>query len=386
MNRALSALPLAALLLTVPAAAQDGPPSVVLEKAFPKLLFERPVDLQAPPDGSGRLFVAEQDGRVLVFPRRGDADTAAVFLDIRDRVGYDKGEMGLLGLAFHPRFKENRFLFVNYTADNPRRTVISRFEADPADPGRALASSEKIILEFSQPYRNHNGGQIGFGPDGYLYIAAGDGGSGGDPHGNGQNLGTLLGKILRIDVDRSQEGLAYAVPDDNPFRGRDGARGEVWAYGLRNPWRFSWDGQGRLWAADVGQDAVEEIDIVEKGKNYGWNVLEGSRCFKPASGCDPAGTALPVDEYTHEIGQSVTGGFVYAGKTAPSLAGAYVFADFVSGRVWALWYDKINARRIELLRNEQAMISSFGTDENRELYLCSFDGSIYRFKETTGPA
>jgi glucose/arabinose dehydrogenase len=294
--------------------------------------------------------------------------------------------MGLLGLAFHPRFGENRFFFVNYTADNPLRTVVSRFEADPADPDRALASSEKIILEFSQPYRNHNGGQIGFGPDGYLYVATGDGGARGDPHGNAQSLGTLLGKILRIDVDRSEEGRAYAVPDDNPFRGRDRARGEIWAYGLRNPWCFSWDGQGRLWAADVGQDAVEEIDIVEKGKNYGWNILEGSRCFKPPSGCDPAGTVLPVDEYTHELGQSVTGGFVYAGKAVPSLEGAYVFADFVSGRVWTLWYDKFEARRTELLRNEQAMISSFGIDETRELYLCSFDGGIYRLKQTAAPA
>ncbi|OUN01238.1 MAG: hypothetical protein BAA02_13500 [Paenibacillaceae bacterium ZCTH02-B3] len=361
--------------------APSGPPRLRLVDAFGGMTFTKPVALVHAGDGSGRLFVVEQPGRIVMLSGASGHPERSVFLDIRDRV-YDRGwEQGLLGLAFHPDFERNGYFYINYTTQ--RTTVIARYRADPANPDRADPDSELILLEFDQPYQNHNGGQLAFGADGYLYIATGDGGSAGDPQGNGQNLKTLLGKILRIDVDRQSGSLNYAIPPDNPFAGnRDGYREEIYAYGLRNPWRFSFDpATGRLWAADVGQNAMEEIDIIEKGRNYGWNVMEGSLCFNPRSGCRQDGLTLPVWEYPPlggRGGASVTGGYVYRGKEIPELQGKYVFADYMDGRMWVLEYDGSGPARATELDIRQQGISSFGVDENGELYACVLDGKILR--------
>ncbi|MDZ7292551.1 MAG: PQQ-dependent sugar dehydrogenase [candidate division KSB1 bacterium] len=356
-----------------------------LEVAFPNLTFNYPVDLQHPGDGTDRLFVVEQPGMIRTFENSSTASSATTFLDIRDRVEYG-GEKGLLGLAFHPDYKNNGYFYVNYTArrQNQLRTTIARFRVSANDANLADKNSELILLEFNQPYDNHNGGQIAFGPDGFLYIATGDGGSGGDPQGNGQNLKVLLGKILRLDVNNPATGKNYSIPQDNPFAGNTaGSREEIYAYGLRNPWRFSFDPvTGWLWAADVGQNRIEEIDIIEKGGNYGWNIVEGNLCYQPSSGCNTAGLIKPVWEYNHSVGASITGGHVYRGRRNPELVGAYLYGDFVSGRIWALSYDGVNPATNTELIDSNLNIASFGIDKNNELYICAFDGKIYRFKST----
>jgi glucose/arabinose dehydrogenase len=354
---------------------------IQIENAFPNLSFDRPVDLQQPGDGSGRLFVVEQAGRILSLQNDAAVETTAVFLDIRDRVNDDGNEEGLLGLAFHPSYRENGSFYVNYTASNPRRTVIARYHVSAEDPLKANPASEQVILTFAQPYSNHNGGQIVFGPDGYLYIGTGDGGSGGDPQGNSQNLSVLLGKMLRIDVDNPQNGKNYGIPFDNPLAGNaDGWAEEIFAWGLRNPWRFSFDpAYGRLWVGDVGQNRYEEVNIVEKGKNYGWNIMEGFACYNPQSGCDETGLMKPVIEYGRDMGSSITGGPLYRGKDVPELVEKYIYADFVSGRIWALRYNLPDDFSNELLLNSGKNISSFGVDERGEILICSFDGAIYRF-------
>jgi glucose/arabinose dehydrogenase len=252
------------------------------------LSFSRPVDLQDPGDGSGRLFIVEQAGVILVFQNSPGASSAEVFLDIRPLVDNAGNEEGLLGLAFHPDYGDNGLFFVNYTASGPDCTVIARYRPDPRDTWRADPDSAQEILSFEQPFSNHNGGQLAFGPDGYLYIAVGDGGSGGDPLGHAQNRSTLLGSLLRIDVDSPSGGRPYGIPPDNPFAGNtQGWREEIFAYGLRNPWRFSFDPPtGRLWAADVGQNAYEKIDLIVSGGNYGWNLMEGNHCYLETN-CDP---------------------------------------------------------------------------------------------------
>jgi len=361
---------------------ESGSDSVDIEVAFPNLSFARPVDLQHAGDGSGRLFVVEQAGVIRVFENRTDVPTAGIFLDIKSRVDDGSNEMGLLGLAFHPDYAANGFFFVDYTAANPRRTVVARYRVDPGNPAQADPNSELVLLEIEQPFGNHNGGQVAFGPDGYLYIAMGDGGSGGDPQGNGQNRNALLGKILRIDVDNPGAGRNYGIPSDNPFVaalcGPVGCRDEIYAFGLRNPWRFSFDAQGRLWVGDVGQNAWEEIDIVEKGGNYGWNLMEANHCFEPQTGCERDDLLRPVWEYDRDAGRSITGGYVYRGANVPALAGKYVYGDFVSGKIWALAYDGTDAVNEELLDTSLG-IASFGEDASGELYLCAFDGKIYRF-------
>ncbi|MDZ7343212.1 MAG: PQQ-dependent sugar dehydrogenase [candidate division KSB1 bacterium] len=359
---------------------------IELEVAFPNLSFSRPVDLQHVGDGSNRLFVVEQAGIIRVFENSASAAAAPVFLDIRDRVNDSGNEEGLLGLAFHPNYQTNGRFYVNYTAANPRRTVIARYFVS-VNPNQADRNSEQILLEISQPFSNHNGGQLAFGPDGFLYIATGDGGSGGDPQGNGQSLRTLLGKILRIDVDNPSGGRNYGIPSDNPFANNTaGFREEIYAYGLRNPWRFSFDpATGRLWAGDVGQDRREEVDLIEKGQNYGWNIMEGSLCFQPSSNCNMTGLVKPIWEYDHSLvggRASITGGYVYRGKNNPELVGAYLYADFESGHIWALRYDGVNPSTNTELQNTNLFISSFGIDQHHELYICAFDGRIYRFKPT----
>ena len=358
-----------------------------LVEAFPKLNFTRPVDLQHAGDNTDRLFVLEQRGVISVFQNDTNIDDAAVFLNMETQVKDKGNEEGLLGLAFHPNYQDNGFFYVNYTADNPARTVISRFEVSDSDPDIADAGSELVLLEFEQPYSNHNGGQLSFGPDSYLYIAVGDGGSGGDPQGNGQNKETLLGSILRIDVDHPSAQLNYGIPETNPFAGNEeGFKEEIFAYGLRNPWRFSFDPQTeKLWTGDVGQNRFEEINIIENGKNYGWNTMEGFHCFEPKSGCEEEGLASPVWEYSQDNGdRSVTGGFVYRGSSISELEGLYVYADFVSGRIWTLDATKLNSPINKELMRAPFPVASFGVDQQNELYLCGFDGNIYKFGYQAG--
>ena len=354
-----------------------GPMKV--EPAFPNLVFERPVFLTHAGDGSSRLFVVEQAGRILVFPNDDSTAGAEVFLDISDRVSRSANEEGLLGLAFHPDYPANGEFYVYYSAASPRRSVLSRFTVDHSEPNSANRESEKVIFEIDQPYGNHNGGALIFGPDGYLYVGLGDGGSGGDPHGHGQNLATLLGTIIRIDPDNPSEGSLYGIPPDNPFLNRENARGEIFAYGLRNPWRFSFDPVTEfLWVGDVGQNAIEEIDIVGSGLNYGWNVMEGTHCFAPRSGCATSGLEMPVVEYDHREGCSVTGGYVYRGEQLAMLYGAYVYGDFCSGMIWALRFDNGRVSEHRPIVDSGPQISSFGVDEAGELYFTAFDGRIYR--------
>ena len=294
-------------------------------------------------DGSNRLFVVEQAGVIRVFANNAATTSASVFLDITGPVNNAGNEEGLLGLAFHPDYESNGYFYVNYTAASPRRTVIARYQVSASDSNAADPTSGKVLLEYAQPFENHNGGQIAFGPDdGYLYIASGDGGSGGDPQGNGQNLRTLLGKILRLDVDTPTGNRQYGIPPTNPFANNTaGYREEIFAYGLRNPWRISFDPPtGRLWTGDVGQGRLEEVDIIASGANYGWNRMEGNVCYPSGNtSCDMTGLSQPVFVYGRSLGASITGGYVYRGNTVPRLAGAYVFADFISGRIWSL-HDK----------------------------------------------
>ncbi len=367
------------VLLLVPVIAQE----YQVENAYPQLpTMDRPVGLYHPDDDSNKLFVLEQKGVIQMFENTGDVNNLDVFLDIQDRVDDSANEMGLLGLAFHPNFSENGLFFVNYTTTWPRRTVISKFSLDADNPEIGDPDSELILLEVDQPYNNHNGGQIGFGPDGYLYIILGDGGSAGDPQENGQDLSTLLSSMLRINVNDTDDELNYAIPDDNPFINTPGARDEIFAYGLRNMWRFSWDSvTNLLYGADVGQNAWEEIDIIESGNNYGWNTMEGFHCYDPPVGCDETGLELPIWEYALYVNDdcSVTGGFVYRGSNFFSLTGKYIYGDYCTGRIWALEYDGVNPTVNEELLTTWLNISSFGLDRNNEIYFCSLgNGRIYR--------
>ena len=355
-----------------------GLPDIVLRSAFPNLEFSRLTNLVQPDDGTNRIFITEQWGRIRVFPNEPTAEKADTFLDITGRSGGGANEEGLLGLAFSPDFAENGHFFVYYSAIDPRRSVLSRFTVSDNDPNLADAFSEIVVLEVEQPYSNHNGGQIEFGPDGYLFVALGDGGYASDPHGNGQNTGTLLGSILRLDVSGVSEDAGYAIPPDNPFVGVAGARGEIWAYGLRNPWRFSFDPEtGLMWAADVGQNAYEEIDVVQRGGNYGWNIMEGLHCFSPRQGCDTTGLEMPVAEYGRSDGCSVTGGHVYRGSDIPGLVGAYVYADFCTGRIWGIRYDGETATEPQLLVDSDLAITSFGRGLDGSLYVLGRDDGVY---------
>ena len=292
-----------------------------------------PLDVADAGDGSGRIFVAEQAGRIRIV--RDGTLVARPFLDITDRIA-SGGERGLLGIAFHPGYPADPRIFVDYT-DQAGNTVVSSFRVSAGDPDAADPESEAVILQVDQPFANHNGGGIHFGPDGMLYIALGDGGSGGDPQGNGQRLDTLLAKILRIDVSGNN---AYAVPPDNPFLATAGAKPEIWLTGLRNPWRFSFDGPtGDLWIGDVGQSAWEEIDVARRGAgglNFGWNVMEGFHCFKPSNGCDKTGLTLPVAEYGHDLGCAVIGGVVVRDARQGRLDGGYLFGDACSDNLWLM--------------------------------------------------
>ncbi|MDB5882288.1 MAG: hypothetical protein JWP43_2166 [Ramlibacter sp.] len=331
-----------------------------------------PVDLQAVDDNSGRLFVVEQAGTIRIL--QAGTLLARPFLDIRSRVNF-AGEMGLLGLALHPGFAQSQRFYVNYVrllGTGQIQSVIAEYRVSAADANQADPASERILLTVNQPFTNHKGGQLAFGPDGFLYIGLGDGGGEGDPSGNAQNLQTVLGKMLRIDVDRSTGALPYGIPADNPFVGGAGLP-EIWAYGLRNPFRFSFDvPTGRLFAGDAGQDLFEEVDLLQRGGNFGWNIMEGLHCFKPAIGCNMSGLVLPIAEYTHAEGAAVIGGFVYRGSAIPALVGSYVFGDFGSGTIWRLTQDASGAWQRVTLFTGGPNISSFGRDAAGELYVMDY--------------
>lgn len=372
-------------------AAPDVPAqSVILKNAFPLATFIDPVDLQTPPDGTRRVFVVNQPGTITVLPDSSGTTSAKTFLDISAQVVYG-GERGLLGLAFHPGYDTNGFFYVNYTSNGPDRSVISRFTVSGSNPDSADPASELVLIEVNQPYSNHNGGQLAFGPDGHLYIALGDGGAGGDPENRAQDLTTILGKILRIDVDSAAPPLNYAIPPDNPWAGNlDGHREEIYAYGLRNPWRFSFDPlDGTGWIGDVGQGEWEEIDILAAGGNYGWRFKEGNHCYEPPDGCDTiAGLIDPVWEYAHDAlgGCSVTGGYVYRGTAIPSLEGRYLYGDYCSGRIWSLDTNVSGTWINALVLDSNKTISSFGVGPDGEIFVCSVgDDRVYRLLPIAPP-
>ncbi len=331
--------------------------------------IEDPLFIAPVPGEPGSHWILEQAGRIKKI-KNGQLESKLV-LDIARRVK-SGGEMGLLGLAFHPQFTTNRRFFLNYNpSGDSLATVVGEFNADTL--------AETILLKYDQPYSNHKGGMLAFDSHGDLYISAGDGGSGGDPHNNGQSLDTLLGKILRINVDK---GDPYGIPKDNPLVGKTG-RPEVFAWGLRNPWRFSFDRKtGLLFAGDVGQDKFEEIDIVEKGRNYGWSVWEGTHCFRPAKNCSANGMTPPLIAYGRSEGISVTGGYVYRGTKMPELDGVYIYGDYGSGKIWGLSWDPTTKKAIKntLLLNSHLPISSFGEDYDGELLVVSYAGVIYRLE------
>jgi glucose/arabinose dehydrogenase len=329
----------------------------------------RIVDLDPIPGQDGRYLGLYQPGVIVLLDESSPEEQVEV-ADLQDRVNDEGREEGLLGLAFAPDWSETGYIYVNYTAANPRRSVLSRlsFDGETVD-----TASEQVLLEVDQPFANHNGGALEFGPDGYLYYGLGDGGSQGDPMGNGQN-GNHLGSILRLDVSGDQ----IAIPPDNPFAdGAEGFEEEVYAYGLRNPWRFSFDREtGDLWVADVGQFFYEEVDIVEAGGNYGWNIMEGPGCFEPPADCDQSGLELPVAFYTHDQGCSITGGYVYRGTEIEGLPGWYLYSDFCSGRIWALSSE--DPTQVVVLLDSGLPVSSFAEDSEGELFVLAFDGTIYR--------
>ena len=376
---------LSALFLAPLAVAQesDSPssgqviPEIRLERAWPGVTVRRPIQIVARPDRDDVLYVVEQFGRVRTVNGRDMASSESErVLDITDRVNARSNEEGLLSMAFHPDFEKNNEVYFFYTAKRPRRAVLSRFKMDDKrevfDP-----DSEEVILEVSEPYWNHNGGTVLFGPDGMLYLSIGDGGAANDPHNYGQDMNSLLSKIIRIDVSGKEGDLAYKIPKDNPFVNTEGARGEIWALGLRNVWRMSFDREnGDLWAGDVGQNKWEEIDLVEKGGNYGWNIREAAHKFRRERAGDATNLIDPIVEYTRREGISVTGGYVYRGTEYPDLDGVYLYADYDSGTFWGFrWADKKLTGPKVALKKRGSMISSFGEANDGSLFVTSFEGS-----------
>lgn len=386
----------------------DGNLPYKAEVAFPKLQWTdwspvddrgkaqplRPIVLTYSPDDTNRVFVATQRGVIHAFENRQDAEKTQVFLDITDKVSYDdkQNEEGLLGFAFHPDYRKNGEFYIYYTTTSePNTSVISRFRVSADDPSKADPKFEEELLRIKQPFWNHNGGTIAFGPDKKLYIGLGDGGAANDPHENAQNLSTLLGSILRIDVDSKSNGKPYGIPADNPFVGLKGAKPEIWAYGLRNVWRLSFDREtGTLWAADVGQNLWEEINIITRGGNYGWNLREATHPFG-SKGTEAADAKLidPIWEYDHQVGKSVTGGMVYRGDRLPELVGTYLYADYITGKVWGLKYDEEKGEVVsnKAIDSEKLPIISFGDDAAGDVYftvVASNGRGIYRFVPTGG--
>ena len=398
-TRLLSALGIAALstsLIPLAACAQTESEdravgdNVAFERVFPNLNgLDRITEIRVAPGQPDRFYVIEQhDGLVQHFEDRPDVSASTVFLDLSGRIR-TSNEEGLLGLTFHPDYEANGLFYVYYSASGPR-SVVSEFQRSAADPLVADPSTERVLLEVPQPYNNHNGGKIEFGLDGLLYISLGDGGSGGDPDENGQDRTTLLGSLLRIDVAPSGTGVPYSIPADNPFAGNtDGFREEIYAYGLRNMWRFSFDREtGRLFGADVGQNAFEEVNEIVNGGNYGWDVKEAFSCYEAPGPNEPACSDPihidPLLAYPHSVGRSVTGGHVYRGSAVPQLTGRYIFGDFISGDIWATDLSADSPERTEI--DNQFGTAAFGEDENGEIYLGTFGGEIYRLVSLVNPA
>jgi glucose/arabinose dehydrogenase len=393
---------LTALPIAIPGwEVDDSPLPIGTEIAFPNLQWTgwsaetenglvtplKPTLLTHAGDGSNRIFVATQEGVIHSFPNDNAATETSIFLDITSRVRYTEkeNEEGLIGLAFHPQFKTSGEFFVSYTDTHtqPPVNVVSRFRVSRSDPNRGDPDSEEVLLRFNKTYWNP--GLIEFGPDGFLYVAHGDDEATSDPRGHAQDLRNFLGKVLRIDIDRTENGKNYAIPNDNPFVGNENAAPEVWAYGLRNVWKMAFDPKtGALWAGDVGEDLYEEINIIKAGGNYGWNIRESLHPFGPRGVDARSDLTDPIWEYNHDIGKSITGGFVYRGKKVPELAGAYLYADYVKAGIWALTYDAGKSRVVanREIESPGIPIVSFGQDEQREAYFTIFttDGrGIYRF-------
>jgi len=337
------------------------------------------------PPGDPRLFIVQRNGAIRI--RAHDTLLPDPFLDLGEKIT-EEGEGGLLSMAFHPRYAENGFFFVNYT-DTEGDTVVARYRRSDADPNRADPGSAVRLLWIDQPYSNHNGGQLQFGPDGYLYVGMGDGGSAGDPSCYAQRRVNLLGKMLRIDVDHETGGRSYAIPPDNPYLGENRLPDEAWAIGLRNPWRFSFDrATGDLWIGDVGQNRREEIDLqaagTPGGRNYGWKPMEGTLCFKDdqcevdTPACGAPELTLPVLEYPHDDDEcSVTGGYVYRGRAIPSLVGSYLFGDYCSGRIWAAKPGK-NGFDVRYLPERATSIVTFGEDRDGEVWVGTYQGTAHK--------
>ncbi|RYD35786.1 MAG: glucose sorbosone dehydrogenase [Verrucomicrobiaceae bacterium] len=363
-----------------------------LEPVWAACKTERPISLVQSPDGSGRQFLVQQKGKILILPKDPAGSETKTFLDLSDRKMEENDfEEGLLGLAFHPKYKENGRVFVYYSQQDPKHSVISEFKVSKDDPDKLDPSTERILLTVPQPFWNHNSGNTLFGPDGFLYISFGDGGKGGDPLRFGQNRFMLLGKIIRIDVDSRTGSRGYGIPKDNPFLNREAMQPEIYAWGLRNPWGLSFDKEtGLFWCADVGQDIWEEINIVEKGGNYGWSWREGKHPFNQRQEAPPEEAKFidPIHEYSHAEGISVTGGFVYHGKEAPAIKGAYIFGDFGNGRIWSLRYDPAT----KTVSDHQLLIdakldakgeaafkpTAFCEDANGEAIMLDWRGGLYR--------
>ena len=382
-------------------------PAIELHPVLTNLSLQVPTRFEEAPNGASRIFIAEQDGRIVSVKKDSDGKDPVELLNIVDRKPHKDLEEGLLGLAFSPQFKSNHLFYVYYTLHEPRRSIVSEFHLADVEAPRADMKSERILLEVPQPFENHKAGQLSFGPDGYLYIALGDGGRGNDPFNNAQNTSSLLGKILRIDVNARSSTtrggvkvqLEYGIPSDNPFVNEPdfyeyGVCKEIWAYGFRNPWRFSFDSEtGDLWSGDVGQDTWEEVNLVVKGGNYGWCVREGAHHFKP--GPEGARYIDPVVEYPHNpkllsqctfpengIGMCVIGGYVYRGKKYPPLRGVYLYADYVLGTFWGFRYKNGKVAEHGPMLKQPKNITTFGQDLDGELYALSYDGHIYAITVT----
>jgi len=353
-----------------------------LQNAFPNASFSAPLYVTHSNDGTNRVFVVEKGGRIKVLPNDSTTSNVNVFLDISNLIGTGS-EKGLLGLAFHPDYANNGYFYVDYTRLSDGATTIARFNRSASDPNKADSLSQQILMTISQPYTNHNGGIVFFGLDGYLYIGMGDGGSGGDPGNRAQNLNELLGKVLRINVDSTSGGNNYSIPPTNPFA-KGGGRAEIFTVGMRNPWRMSQDPvTGLIYCADVGQDAWEEVDILEVGKNYGWRCYEGNNPYN-TSGCGPSSDyTFPIKAYQN-VGSdiSVTGGFVYRGSRRPELTGNYIYADYGSRKIWRLKYENGSVTEDSLIMTGPSGIYSFGIDQNNELYVCGANNIVYRFNKS----
>ncbi|MBV6477640.1 MAG: hypothetical protein HGGPFJEG_00380 [Ignavibacteria bacterium] len=353
-----------------------------LVNAFPNVTFASPLYVTHSNDGTNRIFVVEKNGTIKVLPNDSNTSTSNIFLNITNKI-LTGSERGLLGLAFHPNYASNGYFFVNYTRTGDGATIVSRFKVSTTDPNKADSLSELIFLTIAQPYSNHNGGIVFFGLDGYLHIGMGDGGSGGDPGNRAQNVNELLGKVLRINVDSASGGNNYSIPPTNPFAG-GGGRAEIFTIGMRNPWRISQDPvTGIIWCGDVGQDAWEEVDILEVGKNYGWRCYEGNHTYN-TSGCGPiTDYTFPVKEYANAGSDiSITGGFVYRGQRRPELTGRYIYADYGSRKTYKLKVEGGVVTEDSLIMTAPSSVYSFGIDQMNELYVCCANSIVYRFNRS----